>query len=431
MVIKGGSRGGARNLAKHLLRSDINEGVSLFELRHVAATDLTGALLDMEAVALGTRARRGLYHASLSTRADERLTPEQWQTAMDRLEGALGFAGHARAAVMHTKAGRTHMHVVWSRIDLARMRAVHDGHNYRKHEEVARELERLFGHARVQGAHAEREGRRRPKRTPSSDEMQQAARTGIAVADVKRTVTRLWHEAEDGAAFVAALAKAGFVLAVGDTRHLVILDAAGGVHGLARRIDGATAAEVNRRLAGIDWAVLPTVAEARKSRATGRIDPAAPAEPQIVVPAVEALHDAMPVSEALANVLEPVALLPVLDVPISEAETPQMPHRGRSGDTLGDALRSVAGWIVGLSRMFQAIGPPAKRAERSTFETDVSPCIAAPSTPKAKVRRSPGLGLLRVLGLRLEDGDKRLVDLRTVVRGLLRPTVTKGPTLQP
>ena len=47
---------------------------------------------------------------------------------------------------------------MWSRADLDHMRAIRCDHNYRTHELVARELEREFGHARVQGVHVERDG---------------------------------------------------------------------------------------------------------------------------------------------------------------------------------------------------------------------------------------------------------------------------------
>ena len=65
------------------------------------------------------------------------------------MEKKLGLDGHARIVVMHEKLGRQHIHIVWSRIDLATMRSVSDSHNYRKHEEVARDLERRFGHDRL------------------------------------------------------------------------------------------------------------------------------------------------------------------------------------------------------------------------------------------------------------------------------------------
>ncbi|HEX3983910.1 MAG TPA: relaxase/mobilization nuclease domain-containing protein, partial [Acidisoma sp.] len=145
MVIKGGARGDGAGLAAHLLRMDTNERAEVLELRGVAAADLDGGLREMEAVASGTRCKRPLYHASINTDPGEHLTDEQRAMAIDRLEAKLGLTGQPRAVVEHVKEGREHVHVVWSRIDLDHMRAIPDSHNYRKHEEAARELEREFG----------------------------------------------------------------------------------------------------------------------------------------------------------------------------------------------------------------------------------------------------------------------------------------------
>lgn len=70
-------------------------------------------------------------HASINTRADERLPPEQRMQAIDRLEKDLGLTGQPRAVVVHEKEGREHCHVVWSRIDLDKMRTISDSHNFR------------------------------------------------------------------------------------------------------------------------------------------------------------------------------------------------------------------------------------------------------------------------------------------------------------
>lgn len=258
--------GGA--LAAHLLRVDTNERADVLELKGVDSLRLPDALRAMEAVALGTRCKKSLYHASINTGPGEELTLEQKAAAVARLELALGLEGHARAVVEHRKEGRDHLHVVWSRIDVDTMRATHDGHNYRKHEAVARELEREFGHNRVQGAHVERDGpegerRPRPARTPSPGDVQQATRTKRGIGEVTADLTRLWRAADTGPAFAAALEGAGYVLAQGDRRGFVVIDQAGAVHSLARRIEGAKTKDVNARLADIDPAKLRTVDEAR------------------------------------------------------------------------------------------------------------------------------------------------------------------------
>jgi hypothetical protein len=274
MVIKGKSVAGAQRLALHLEREDTNARRNeVIEMRDVAASDLQGALREMEAIAAGgcPNCKKPLYHASINTPVHERLTDEQRMAAIDRLEKELGLTRQPRVVVVHEKNdGREHCHVVWSRIDQEKMRAISDSHNFRKHEIVARELERSFGHERVQGAHIERDGKPRPERTASHKEHQQADRTGIRPKAAKELITRFWKEADSGKAFQAALEKEGWILARGDRRDFVVVDPKGGTHSLARRIEGAKVAHVRERLADVNVAELSSVAEARTQQAAIR-----------------------------------------------------------------------------------------------------------------------------------------------------------------
>lgn len=263
MVIKGGSRGNAAGLAAHLLRTDENERVTVLELRGVVAEELRAALEDMALIGSGARTRRPLYHASINGAPGEKLGGGQRARMIDRLEREMGFTGQPRAVVEHRKKNRTHVHVVWSRIDLARMTAIPDSHNYRRHESVARELERAFGHEHVQGAHVEREGKKRPRRTPSLAEMHQAERSGLMPREATAQVTEIWNRTDNGRSFAAAIEDAGWILARGDRRDFVLIDAAGGTHSLTRRIEGVKAAAVRTRMADLDAAALPSVDEAR------------------------------------------------------------------------------------------------------------------------------------------------------------------------
>ncbi len=263
MVIKGNPRGSPSGLAKHLERTDTNERMRVIEIRGVVANDLAGALDEMDAHGAALRTTRTLYHASINTRADERMTNEQLMRSVDQLEEKLGLTGQARAVVMHEKVDREHFHVVWARTDLDHMRAIRCDHNYRKHEEVARALEQEFGHARVQGAHVGRDGAERPARTPSHAEMQQAERTGLTPDEAKEQITALWQRTDNGKAFAAALEDQGWILARGDRRDFVVLDLAGEPHSLAKRVEGAKMKDVRARMADVDPASLPSVDEAR------------------------------------------------------------------------------------------------------------------------------------------------------------------------
>jgi hypothetical protein len=288
VVIKGGARGGPVALATHLLRTDTNERVTIRELSGVTARDLRTALSEMDSMGTAAESRRTLYHANIDTRIGEELTEAQKVIAVERLAAKLGMSDQARAVVEHVKHGREHLHVVFMRIDVDRMVAIPDSHNYRKHEELSRELELEFGHERVQGAHVGRDGKKRPSRTPDHSEMQQAARSGLTPQEAKARVTELWNQADTGKAFAAALENDGWILARGDKRDFVILDRAGETHSLGKRIEGAKAAQVRDRMADVDAARLPSVEEAKalyRAHENDRSQAAAPParEPETVI----------------------------------------------------------------------------------------------------------------------------------------------------
>ena len=76
-------------------------------------------------------------------------------------------------------------------------------------------------------------------------------------------ITNLWRQSDTGASFAKALEDSGWILARGDRRDFVAVDPKGGVHSLARRIEGAKVRDVRARLVNLDPSALPSVAEAR------------------------------------------------------------------------------------------------------------------------------------------------------------------------
>jgi hypothetical protein len=268
MIIKGRSRSGADELAAHLARVDTNERMEVIEVRGTVAADVKGALREMVAVAVGTRCKSSLYHASVNVRAEERMDADQWRFAIDTLESKLGLIGQPRVVVMHEKLGREHVHIVWSRIDAARMCAISDSHNYRAHEEAARELERVFGHEHTQGAHHEREGVARPGRTASHADQQQASRHRMRLSDLTTEVTGCWRSTQNGVEFRAALEERGYLLGRGERRDFVLIDPKGGIHSLTRRIEGVRVAHLRERMRDIDLTSVPSVERAREMQST-------------------------------------------------------------------------------------------------------------------------------------------------------------------
>ena len=249
IIIKGGSRCNGAYFAKHLVNPDQNETVKVAELRGLAARNIGQALYEMKAVASGTRCKEFFYHASINPERDEILTPEQWEHAVDELEKRLDLEGQARFVVEHEKKGRTHRHVVWSRIDVDRMRAIRMDYDYAKHQAVARQLEQEFGlrpGRSVIGPEVEKG--KRPDRRPKSWEVYRGQEVGMDVTAMKKEITSLWQSTSSAEAFVSALEARGYILARGDKQDFCIVDSLGQAHSLPRRIKGVKTSEIKERL---------------------------------------------------------------------------------------------------------------------------------------------------------------------------------------
>lgn len=271
MVIKGKSVGSSRAAAmpNYLLNDPKNERADLIELRGTAAVSLHEAIDEWRAVASGTRCQNWLYSASINPQAHEKLTREQYIRAADILAEKLRLQDQPRAIVIQSHEGREHAHVLFSRIDIDRMRAIPDGHNFRAHEAAARHLEREFGLERIQGAHVERDGQPRPDRAPTFGERKQAER-GVPLEDARALITGLWTSCECGRAFNAALHQKGWHLCQGDRRDYVLVDPHGCLHGIARRA-GVKAHDVREKLSDLDRSQLPTVKDVRGMQREARV----------------------------------------------------------------------------------------------------------------------------------------------------------------
>lgn len=264
MILKGNARGNAADLATHLMNAYDNERVELAEMRGTIADDLHGGFAEFEAIASGTHARKPLY--SLSINPHEALTREQYFEAIDAIENRLGLTGQPRAVVFHVKEGREHAHVVWSRIEGARMKAVHMAHDRRKLCDMAVTLAEKFGHELPDGLKAwkDKNAFQKDKLEPTLAENAMADKTGITPEQRREEITAAYEAADSAAAFRNALEEKGYVLARGDRRGFVLIDRFGDVHSLSRYLKGVKSREIKARMAALDPASLPTVDQARE-----------------------------------------------------------------------------------------------------------------------------------------------------------------------
>lgn len=267
MIIKAISRSSGSQLAAYLMQEHKadRDQAELLELRGFATPDLKAALCSVELEAEKTRCKNPLYHVSFRPDHGEHLTPEQWQASIDKLEHRLGLDGQARAVVLHEHEGEQHIHVVWSRIDREKNRALDLSFDAEKRVEIAREIEREYGLRELAPAHE------RSQEPLSRADCEQAKRQGRDLADireVKETIRECWARSDNGESFETALDQANLVLARGDTPRapLVIVDEYGKVHGVARTL-GEKKHTVENRLADLDREALPSVAQAKEYQA--------------------------------------------------------------------------------------------------------------------------------------------------------------------
>jgi hypothetical protein len=252
MIPKGNARGGGQQLATHLMNAYDNDSVEVVELRGAIARDLHGAFAEWHAQSKGTQCRKYLY--SLSVNPDHRQGPftrEKYYDFIARTEKRLKLDGQPRAVVFHVKEGRQHCHVVWSRIDTQKMKAVQLSHDRQKLRFVAQEYAKVHGLTLPSGMRNNRGLERFNHHAKGANlaENQQKERTGVPKEERLRLITEAWNESKDAQSFVDGLAARGYYLARGDSRGHVVVDLGGEIHSLYREVENVKGKEIRQRLA--------------------------------------------------------------------------------------------------------------------------------------------------------------------------------------
>lgn len=264
MILQGNSRGGARNLALHLLEEE-NDHVEVHEIRGFVSDNLVSALKEVEAVSRGTKAKQYLFSLSLNPPPDKDVSVEAFEKAVDQVENKLGFKDQPRAIVFHEKEGRRHCHTVWSRIDAEQMKAIPLPFSKRKLMELSRELYIEHGWEMPKGLI---DRKHRDPTNFSLAQWQQAKRNGLDPKDIKRTMQDCWAKSDNQQTFSRELKEQGYVLAKGDRRAVVVLDHRCEVYSVSKWV-GIKSRQVKERIADRDS--LPSVDQAKDQIATGML----------------------------------------------------------------------------------------------------------------------------------------------------------------
>ena len=258
MILEGNQRGGAKDLALHLLK-DENDHVDVYELRGFISNNLTSALNEAYAVSKGTRAKQFLYSLSLNPPKEENVSTETFLKAIERAEQTLGLDNQPRAIVFHEKDGRRHCHAVWSRTDVQEMKAIPLPHTKRKLKTLSKDLYRENNWTMPKGFIDAKE---RDPRNFTHGQWQQAKRIGKDPRDIKTALQDSWAISDNQQSLKAALKEQGYTLAKGDRCSFVAIDHRCEVYSLGKKWLGVSVKDIKTKIT--DEQSLPSVDEAKQ-----------------------------------------------------------------------------------------------------------------------------------------------------------------------
>jgi hypothetical protein len=249
------------NLIEHLFKPE-NASVEVLEIGNSVATDLAGAIRDMEVLRDGSKASAAFHHASINP--SQNCSKKQLLEAANRVRLELDPDGQrVYAVVCHTKkraveGAPIHAHLVLANVD-ANGRALKDGRSKIRTECIARVCEYELREPPTLGRHhksalkllTERdlplvrawlveafgEDPERPRSAMSAGTRQRARRLGVDLPQAKAAIGALWSATGSMDSFKTALKDNGYVLAPGEKKNVwVVLDRDGHTIGAVDRL---------------------------------------------------------------------------------------------------------------------------------------------------------------------------------------------------
>ncbi|MFQ3244128.1 MAG: hypothetical protein ACI9SP_000753 [Arenicella sp.] len=266
MLIHGNKRGGARDLALHLLKEE-NDHVEVHELRGFMSDDLVSALKEVHVISKGTQAKKFLFSVGFNPPEDKQISTQTFKQAIKQVENEFGLERQPRAIVFHEKKGRRHCHVAWSLIDTQKMKAIKLDYSKRRMMGISRSLFLEHGWEMPAGMIDQRN--RNPKNFTLA-QWQQAKRIDKDPRQIKQDLQDSWALSDDQASFEAALNERGYTLAKGDRAAFVVLDRKCEMFALGKKWLGVSVKDIRKKLGGEKK--LPSIEHTRRKIADGMTD---------------------------------------------------------------------------------------------------------------------------------------------------------------
>ena len=247
-------RASAKALADHLISPE-NEKVTVKKLEGVYSNDVHGALAEFQAISKGSRAKKFLYHVSVSPAPDQVMTEKDWDKVWAIYDKVHDLNGLQYVEVEHIKLQRVHRHRVYNRLDPLTGKARCLSWTKIKNEKAARIMEDQLGHPFVNGKFTRSIARdlRQEGMDSLASKLQLLSDQSLGVLadnikelnakkrgkpiDITRAILAdIWNCSDSAIAFQEALSNAGFTLAQG-TKVPIIISESGDEIPLLRNIN--------------------------------------------------------------------------------------------------------------------------------------------------------------------------------------------------
>ncbi len=220
MILKGNQRGHGAELALHLMK-DENEHIEVAGMRGFISDNLMDAFQEIQAISRSTRCQKYLYSLSLNPPVGESVSKSDFLDAINSIEETLGLMGQPRSVVFHTKEGRTHRHAVWSRVDIASLKAIKL--TYPKRKLKALSLEPFIKHS-WEIPNGFLPGQEANPINYTYQEYLEAKRGKNQTQIIKHQIKTAWTGSDNKQSFEAALERSSLFLARGNRRGFVAVD---------------------------------------------------------------------------------------------------------------------------------------------------------------------------------------------------------------
>ena len=234
MILKGSERGGAKNLAVHLLNDKDNDHIEIHKISGFMANDVDGALAEIYATSRATQCSNFMFSLSLSPPKGEIVSVEDFDNAVKQAADRLGLSNQPHVILFHEKYGRRHCHAVFSRIDCDLMKGINLSYYKKQLYELSHELFLTHGWEIPAGY---KDRKLSNKLNYGLDEYQTAKRAKRDPQKLKSKLIACWVQSDSKNSFEAAIKEHGFYLCQGSRRGFVLVDGQGNVYSLSRWIN--------------------------------------------------------------------------------------------------------------------------------------------------------------------------------------------------